>query len=148
MISSIYFRCEMCSKSEEAKTKPTASVKWSADNIGTFLETYINYELLWNVRHSDYPNKAKRESSMIKLKGELIGLGVAVPDLSFLRARIKAVKATYRGELLKVSESKTSGAGTDDVYVPKLPWFTAADSFLRDVVITRKSTSNLVSLIF
>lgn len=82
---------------------------------------------------------------MIKLKGELIGLGVAVPDLSFLRARIKA---TYRGELLKVSESKTSGAGTDDVYVPKLPWFTAADSFLRDVVITRKSTSNLVSLIF
>ena len=75
---------------------------------------YINYELVWNVRHSDYPNKAKRESAMIKLKGELVGLAVAVPDLSFLKARIKA---TYRGELLKVSESKTSGAGTDDVYV-------------------------------
>ncbi|XP_031336096.1 uncharacterized protein LOC116182403 [Photinus pyralis] len=116
----------------------------SADHINTFLDIYVNYELLWNVRNADYTNKTKRESAIMKLLNELIEVGVAVPDLSFLRARIKAIKATYRSELLKVNESKKSGAGTDDVYVPKLPWFSAADSVLRDVVITRKSTSNLV----
>ncbi|XP_075233759.1 uncharacterized protein LOC142331614 [Lycorma delicatula] len=42
-----------------------------------------------------------------------------------------------------MNESKSSGAGTDDVYEPKLPWFTAADSFLRIVVIRRKSKPNL-----
>lgn len=57
------------------------------------------------------------------------------------------MKAIYRGELLKVSESKTNGVGTDVVYVPKLPWFTAPDSFWRDVIFMRKSTSDLVSLI-
>ncbi|KAB0802688.1 hypothetical protein PPYR_04874 [Photinus pyralis] len=138
------FCCEMCSKPEEVKTRPNGSVKWSADHINTFLDIYVNYELLWNVRNADYTNKTKRESAIMKLLNELIEVGVAVPDLSFLRARIKAIKATYRSELLKVNESKKSGAGTDDVYVPKLPWFSAADSFLRDVVITRKSTSNLV----
>lgn len=148
MTLGISFLRVMRSKYEEIEIRTSPSVKWSADNIGTFLETYIKYELLWNVRHSDYLNKAKRENSMTKLKDELLELGVAVPGLCFLRARIKAIKATYRGELLKVMESKKSGAGNNDVYMPKLSWFTIAHSFLRDVVVPRKLTSDSVSLIF
>lgn len=106
---------------KDGPQKKTPSVKWSSDNITVFLECYSNYELLWNIRHPDYINKAKRESSMLKLKNELVLLGLQVPDMTFLRARIKAIKSTYRAEVLKVSESKTSGAGADDVYKPKLP---------------------------
>lgn len=135
--------------SSKEEIKKINSVKWSSDNILVFLDVYNNnYELLWNVRHQDYVNKSKRESAMIKLKIELLELGIPVPDLGFLRARIKSIKSTYRTELLKVNESKTSGAGSDEVYEPKLPWYSAADAFMRDVIITRKSTSNLVSLIF
>ncbi|XP_054259915.1 uncharacterized protein LOC128984603 [Macrosteles quadrilineatus] len=74
---------------------------------------------------------------------ELKGLGIAVPDLAFLRARIKTIKTTYRSELSKVNDSKKSGASTEEIYVPKLQWFTLADSFLREVAITRNSKSNL-----
>ncbi|XP_046674615.1 uncharacterized protein LOC124363410 [Homalodisca vitripennis] len=63
--------------------------------------------------------------------------------MTFLRARIKAIKSTYRAEVLKVRESKTSGAGAKDVYKPKLAWFAVADLFMGDVVITRKPKTNL-----
>ncbi|XP_054267099.1 uncharacterized protein LOC128989250 [Macrosteles quadrilineatus] len=76
-------------------------------------------------------------------KAELKGLGIEVPDLAFLRARIKTIKTTYRSELSKVNDSKKSGASTEEIYVPKLQWFTLADSFLREVAITRNSKSNL-----
>lgn len=58
---------------------------------------------------------------MVKLMDDLIGLGVAVPDLGFLSACMKAIKAIYRNGLLKVWESKKSGKGTEEIYKPKLP---------------------------
>lgn len=131
---------EMSKKADEKK-----NIKWGPDNIETFLETFQNYELLWNIRHEDYSNKTKRESSVLKLKEDLVSQGLIVPDVVFLRARIKTIKTTYRSELLKVISSKTSGAGAEDVYTPKLPWFKTADSFLNSVVVTRDSQSNLVS---
>lgn len=134
-----------CSKLKTDEGKEKVSIKWNQGNIITFLDTYVNFELLWNIRHTDYANKAKRESAMMKLMVVLTDQGVPVPDIAFLRARIKAIKSTYKTELLKVCESKKSGKGTDDLYVPKLPWFSTADSFMRDVSVTRKSTSNLVS---
>lgn len=48
--------------------------------------------------------------------------------------------------MLKISESKKSEVNTDEVYVPKLPWFSTADRFMNGVVISRTSKSNLVSL--
>lgn len=97
----------MCSKGKDAKKTPY--VKWSMDNIMFFLETYnTNYELLWNIWHSDYTNKSKWETVMLKLRVELVGQGIAESDLGFLRARVKAIKSTYRKELLKVNESKKS----------------------------------------
>jgi hypothetical protein len=128
-----------------AEKEKKNAIKWTPDNIQTFLETFQNYELLWNVRHEDYSNKAKRESNILKLKEDLVSQGVLVPDVAFLRARIKTIKTTYRNELMKVLSSKTSGSGADDVYSPKLPWFQTADSFLNSVVVTRESQSNLVS---
>jgi hypothetical protein len=43
---------------------------------------------------------------MIKLMDDLKDQGVPIPDLAFLRARIKSIKSTYKTELLKVCESK------------------------------------------
>lgn len=71
-------------------------MKWSAANITFFLEMYMNFELLWNIQHIDYTNKSKQEIAIMKLKDELVELGIAVGDLNFLRARIKSIKSTYR----------------------------------------------------
>lgn len=80
---------------------------------------------------------------MKRLRQELLLHNVEVPDIPFLRSKIKSIKTTYRQECLKVVESKASGKGTDDLYEPKLSWYNAADCFLRDVVITQTSKSNL-----
>ncbi|XP_046145931.1 uncharacterized protein LOC123989255, partial [Osmia bicornis bicornis] len=42
----------------------------------------------------------------------------------------------------KIKNSIKSGAGSDEVYKPSLPWFAALDSFLRPLV-TQKTVSNL-----
>lgn len=60
-----------------------------------------------------------------------------------LKKKIKVLRDSYRLELNKVKHSRKSGAGLDDVYKPKLVWFTVADSFWRNGVSGRESTSNL-----
>ncbi len=45
----------------------------------------------------------------------------------------------------KVKKSMKSGAGTDDVYKPKLVWCEKADAIWRNVISGRESSSNLVS---
>ncbi|XP_022186587.2 uncharacterized protein LOC111045462 [Nilaparvata lugens] len=117
------------------------SLKWSVQHILVFLECYEDYELLWNVHHDDYANKMKRERATLALKSDLIELGLPVPDLTFLRARVKAVKTTYKMEALKILESKKSG--DVHVYKPKLQWFNAADKFLRCIIPGLTNQSDL-----
>lgn len=136
----------MSSILDEMELRPPPTVKWSSDNISTFLETYKKYDILWNTHHPDYLNKNKREILMVRLKEELIQLKVPVPDMGFLRARIKAIKTTYRGEIVKILESKASGAKKKDLYIPKLSWFLIANSFLRNTHIARKVTSDSATL--
>jgi hypothetical protein len=66
--------------------------------------------------------------------------------VELVRKKLKAITTAYRQELAKITKSKKSGAGTDDVYKPKLAWFEKADSFMRGITVTRTSTSTLVSM--
>jgi hypothetical protein len=70
---------------------------------------------------------------------------VAVESVEVLRKKIKSIKNVYRQELTKIGKKKKIGAGADDVYQPKLAWFKRADIFMKNVVSTRTTTSNLVS---
>uniref|UniRef100_A0A1B6M247 MADF domain-containing protein n=1 Tax=Graphocephala atropunctata TaxID=36148 RepID=A0A1B6M247_9HEMI len=128
---------------ETAAVRPRKSLtpKWSTENIIAFLETYQHFHLLWDMRNADYSNKHKREKEMEKLREVLIQKGLVVPDILFLRNKIKIIKTTYRQELQKLEESKKNGMGTDEVYEPKLFWFYEADCFLRHVVANRPSSS-------
>jgi len=83
---------------------------------------------------------------MLKLMGELLKGNVAVESVELLRKKTKSIKNVYRQELTKIEKSKRSGAGADDVYQPKLAWFKRADIFLKNVVSSRTTTSNLVSI--
>ncbi|KAG8335915.1 hypothetical protein J6590_057243 [Homalodisca vitripennis] len=113
--------------------KKKSAIKWNSDEISKFLEVFQSYELLWNCRHREYVDKQKRESAIHRLMTDIQKQGIQVPDTCFLRNKIKVIKTTYRQERVKVEESKSSGKGTDDLYVPRLTWYTLADSFLRVV---------------
>jgi hypothetical protein len=40
-----------------------------------------------------------------------------------VRRKIKIIKTVYSQELKKIMKSKQSGAGTNDLYKPKMVWF-------------------------
>jgi hypothetical protein len=62
--------------------------KWSSEDVVKFLVVYEESEGLWNIRYSDYNDKIKRDSAMLKLMGELLKKNVAVENVEVLRKKI------------------------------------------------------------
>ena len=56
------------------------------------MDVYEESEGLWNIRHSDYNNKIKSDSAMLKLMGEVLKRIVAVESLEVLRKMMKSSK--------------------------------------------------------
>ena len=86
-----------------------------------------------------------REHSFKCLINELVEAGFEISGEEHLKKKIKNLKDAYRNEINKVKKSMKSGAGTDDVYKPKLVWSEKVDAFWRNVISGRESSSNLVS---
>ena len=63
--------------------------KWSSEDVVKFLDVYEESEDLWNIRHSDYDNKIKHDSVMLKLLGELLKRNEAAESVEVLRKKIK-----------------------------------------------------------
>ncbi|KAK5645442.1 hypothetical protein RI129_006742 [Pyrocoelia pectoralis] len=103
-----------------------------------FLELYEQEELLWNFKHKNYKNKDFRDNALKRLQ-EAFNL----TQLE-IKNRIKNLRSTYSQELAKIKGSKVSGTSSDEVYKCTLIWFETADRFLRDVIVTRKTSSNLI----
>jgi hypothetical protein len=61
-------------------------------DVVKFLDVYEESEGLWNIRHSDYNNKIKRDSAMLKLMDELLKTNVAIEGVDVLRKKIKNIK--------------------------------------------------------
>lgn len=116
--------------------------RWKEEEISIFLELYKNHECLWNNKCENYRNRVLREKAIETLLSEI---NIAELSVNDIKLKIKSIRTRYMAELHKVLKSEKSGTGTDDIYVPKLFWFTEADSFLRPVSIPKKSSSNLVS---
>ena len=58
--------------------------------------------------------------------------------------QVKTIWIPFSGSHNKIKRSKKSGAGADDIYTPKLVWFSKADLFMRNVMAGRESSSNFV----
>lgn len=121
-------------------------MKWNCNNIVDFLKIYEQYPLLWNIKHKDYLNIKLKDEMFKKLYADLETEGLVMGiDEKQLKAKIKNLKDVYRNELAKIEKSKKSGSGIDEIYSPRLTWFNSAN-FFREVLSTRHSQSNLVSL--
>jgi len=79
--------------------------KWSSEDVVKFLDVYEESEGLWNIRHSDYNNKIKHDSAMLKLMGKLLKRNMAVESVEFLWKKIKSIKNVYRQKLTKIEKS-------------------------------------------
>ncbi|XP_054259608.1 uncharacterized protein LOC128984325 [Macrosteles quadrilineatus] len=118
------------------------SVKWSSDQLVTFLEIYRKHECLWDIRSPEYLKRDSKQQAFAKLLDELRLNGIIVTE-DVLKKKIKNLRDAYRNELIKVKKSKKSGAGASEVYKPKLVWFVAADAFWNSVLSGRQSSSSM-----
>jgi hypothetical protein len=79
--------------------------KRNSEDVIRFLDVNGESEGVWNIRHSDYNNKIKCDSAMLKLMGELLKKrNVTVESVEVLRKKIKSIKNVYRQELTKTEE--------------------------------------------
>lgn len=121
-----------------------SDLKWSGGEVINFLNIYRKYPCLWDITCPDYLKRDVKKKSFTELVQELEDSGMPVQE-DGLRKKIKVIRDTYRNEVNKIKKSQKSGAGTEDIYKPKLVWFSTADSFWNAVISGRQSSSNLVS---
>jgi hypothetical protein len=70
--------------------------KWNSDEIVKFLDIYEHHECLWNIRHSDYSSKLKRDSMMSKFMSDIIRENAFIENIECLRKKIKIIKNTIK----------------------------------------------------
>lgn len=109
-----------------------------------FIEMYRDLTCLWKVRSKDYSDRQKRKEAYTKLV-ELCTVVYAKADISYVTKKIANLRTIFKKELNKINESKRSGAGADEVYVPRL-WYFESLHFLTDQKEARPSVSSLDSI--
>ncbi|XP_017476303.1 PREDICTED: uncharacterized protein LOC108366408 [Rhagoletis zephyria] len=109
-------------------------------DIIKFLECYEQHPCLWDPRNKLYRNHSFRTAALNAMISEL-QLHLSISEL---KTKIKSVRIMYSREAAKIASSKKSGAGTDDVYIPKVSWFQVAERFLKPVGEGRATETNMV----
>ncbi|XP_055912160.1 uncharacterized protein LOC129946131 [Eupeodes corollae] len=106
------------------------SFKWKDQHMELFLETYKQYECLWNNKCINYSKPNEREKAYLSMLNDLKIPGLTVGDI---KAKIKTIRTRYGAELSKIRNSELNVEAGGEVYVPRLFWFKDADQFLRNV---------------
>ncbi|XP_075229672.1 uncharacterized protein LOC142329171 isoform X2 [Lycorma delicatula] len=112
--------------------------KWSSSMICDFVEVYEQFPVLWDSTNVDYKNKVIREESYRKMV-DILSINFRNIDVVVVKAKIRSIRNAYTLELHKILKSQRNGAYGDKVYTPLVPWFPAADRFLRQVVAPRST---------
>ncbi|XP_073429971.1 uncharacterized protein [Dendrobates tinctorius] len=115
----------------------SSQVASSQDFIRQFIDMYRSMPCLWKVKSPDYSNKYKKKVAYEKL----VHLyqehhPCESVDEVVIKKKIQALHTVYKKELNKVEKSTRSGAGTDEVYAPRL-WYYNLLEFTRDQEIPR-----------
>lgn len=115
-------------------------IAFSDEKILQLIELYREMECLWDIKSPQYKNNVKRKAALTYISEKM--------ELSeeIVKKKINSLRATYLLEKKKIFDSRRTGTGTDDLYIPTVPWFDEM-VFLNDVIIPRKTTSNLDSQI-
>ena len=104
---------------------PSTSAYWSRQDTITLIDIYKSHECLWNVRCSNYKNRDKRAAAIRDIAQTI---SRSVNDV---KKKLDSLRNQHQRELRLMCTSKKSGAGSDEIYTPKL-WCFDILSFLND----------------
>jgi hypothetical protein len=95
--------------------------KVNRDLLEDFIRAYESQSCLWRVKSKDCHDKAKRDAAydILFKKYRLIDPNA---DKKAVVKKINAFRTNYRREKKNTEESRHSGSGTDEIYVPTL-WY-------------------------
>ncbi|GFS07897.1 hypothetical protein ElyMa_001260700 [Elysia marginata] len=114
---------------------------WSKDKGLEFIDLYGSHESLWKIKSKEYSNRLIKQRCYEKLIDYVKDFEPQANKELVLK-KINNLRGNFRKELKKVEGSKLSGAGTDEVYHPKL-WYFESLLFLKDQEIPRSACSSL-----
>ena len=106
-----------------------------------FIEMYRTVPALWKIKSKEYSNKLAKELAYSTLI-EFCQKFEQSADKQFVVNKINNLRTAFRKELKKIEASKLSGAGRDEIYEPKL-WYFSHLLFIQDQEVPRTGMSNL-----
>ncbi|XP_073963024.1 uncharacterized protein [Choristoneura fumiferana] len=116
---------------------------YSHELLTEFIEAFRNNPCLWKIRSNDYKDKNLKLQAYNNLL-EIIRKVERDATIENVKKKINSLRAGFRKEHKKVQDSKKTGSGTDQVYVPKL-WYYSQLEFLKDQGQGEQSTDNIDS---
>lgn len=121
------------------------SKKLSVDQTYKFVTLYKERRCLWDIKSKNYKNKRLREIALKQICKEM---GIDNFHVEDVKTKIKSIRSTYYLELDKIKRSITSGYSNGKVYESKIKWFAELDSFIRKVMVKRKTDVSQFLIIF
>ena len=113
--------------------------RWNEETTYKFVMLYKEHECLWNMHSEMYRNKQARQTALNDICANMDIDNFEIQDV---RQKIKSIRSTYQQEQIKVEKS---GTGIQDVYKPAVKWFQLMNDVMKQGVMKRTLTNNLVS---
>lgn len=116
----------------------------SKEFITEFIQLYQSFPCLWKTKSKEYMDRNKKNDAYKILTDKLKEVEENATKET-VKTKINTLRGGFRREMKKVLNTKRSGAGTDEVYVPTL-WYYDLLLFVKDQEIPRKSVTNIQTL--
>ncbi|CAF4882880.1 unnamed protein product [Pieris macdunnoughi] len=114
-----------------------ANQRWSADKNIQFINEYQRKECLWDPNHPQYKLRDVRDAAYKSIMETM-----DMQNVKEVVGKIRSLRNTYNNELLKAKKSRTTGMGTNKLYITKIPWLSHLD-FLKNIDSYKIKTENV-----
>ena len=117
------------------------SLAWEDDQLLKLLEVTRNFPPIWDIKHKEHRDKNIVDTCYLEVT-EILRESVPDVNVAAVRQKIKNVSSQVQREMKRVRDSKKSGAGSEEVYKPKL-WCWDEAKYLKETGDLRPTRSTL-----
>ena len=121
-----------------ASSEALSTSEWPRQQTNVLIELMQLHPCLWQVKSTEYRDRDKKRNALQSIRNQL-NSNVTEDIIS---RKIVTLRGQYRREMRSLLQSSRSGAGSDDLYVPKL-WCFSSLKFLGDGDEPRPSKTNI-----
>ncbi|XP_076047470.1 uncharacterized protein LOC143029012 [Oratosquilla oratoria] len=116
--------------------------EWTKSITLHFIELLKQHPAIWNIKCKEYKMKNIKSASIETLRADLYSFTKCYVRNEDITKKLHTRKTQFHREMTAIKASKKSGAGTEEIYTPKL-WCFNNLLFLAEGEIIRASTSSL-----